>query len=258
VPLLTERGEVALLLAPDGGELLVTPSDVVTLPPFDPRRYSFGESAAVTGQLLGRERPLVLGDMRRRTSLEEHGPLPHRPPLYVALDREQLRRRTLAIGRRDDGAIGILVLDGPAPETAGVAELNRSATSLLPVARLAPWSTLTPATDARCKAAQKGAFRALIVIDPSRWLDLDARSLPGVELGSQGMALVRWGPDRVCLEGLDLTARDARRRSDAGPFTLVAKWSGSGKGAAASLRWEQLKQPLRCSLGLEARAREPR
>jgi hypothetical protein len=261
VPLLTERGEVALLLAPDGGELLVTPSEVMTLPPFDPRRYFFGESATVTGQLLGRDRPLILGDMRRRTSLEEHGPLPHRPPLYVALDREQLRRRTIAVGRRDDGAVGILVLDGPGAETAGVAELNRSVTSLLPVARLAPWSTLTPASDAQCKA-QKGAFRALIVIDPSRWLDLDARSLPGVELGSQGIALVRWGSDRVCLEGLDLTARDARRRADAGPSTLVAKWAGSGKnaGGAASLRWDQLKQPLRCSLGRAAPrpAGEPR
>jgi hypothetical protein len=259
IPLLTERGEVALLLAPDGSELLVTPSDVVTLPPFDPRRYFFGESAAVTGQLLGRDRPLVLGDMRRRTSLEEHGPLPHRPPLYVALDREQLRKRTLAIGRKDDGAIGILVLNGPAPETAGVAELNRDATSLLPVARLAPWSTLTPSSDARCKAqkGQKGAFRALLVIDPSRWIDLDARSLPGVELGSQGMALVRWGPDRVCLEGLDLTARDARRREGSGTSTLVAKWGGSGKSAAASLRWDQLKQPLRCSLHREGTP-EPR
>lgn len=250
MPLLTERGEVALLLMPDGGELLVTQTEVISLPAFDARRYFHGDSAALTGQLLGRDRPLVLGDMRRRTSLEEHGPLPHKPPLYVALDRDQIRRRTLAIGRRDDGAVGILVLDGPASETAGVAELNRSSTNVLPVARLAPWSSLTPASDARCKA-QKGAFRALVVIEPSKWLELDGRSLPGVELSSQGMALVRWGADRVCLEGLDVTARDARRRVDAASSsTLVARWSTSGKaeGHAASLRWEQLRQPLRCSL----------
>lgn len=251
IPLLTERGEVALLLAPDGSELLVTPTDVLALPPFDPRRYFFGESAAITGQLLGRDRPLVLGDMRRRTSLEEHGPLPHRPPLYVALDREHIRKRTLAIGRRDDGALGILVLDGPAPETAGVAELDRGATSLRSVARLAPWSTLSLASDALCKAPQKGAYRALISLDPGLWLALDGRSLPGVELGSQGLALVRWGPDRVCLEGLDLTARDVRRRTDAGTSTLVAKWTASGKNAAA-LRWEKLRQPLRCSIHREA------
>ena len=247
LPLLSDRGEVALLVTSDGGELLVTRSEVVTLPPFDPRRSFFSEGAANTGQLIGRDRPLILGDMRRRTSLEEHGPLPHRPPLYVALDRDQLRRRTLAVARRDDGVFGILVLDGPAPEAAGVAELDRGATSLLPVARLAPWSTLTPASDVRCKA-QKGAFRALLVIDPSGWLTLDTRALPGVELGRQGLALVRWGPDRVCLEGLDLTARDARRRVDTGTSTLVVTWTGKSAGQAASLRWEQLRQPLRCSL----------
>lgn len=251
VPLLGERGDVSLLLFPDGGELLVTPDDVITLPSFDPRRYGYSEGAGMTGLWEGRDRALVLGDMRRRTGLEEHGPLPHRPPLYVALDREQIRRRTIALGRKDDGAVGILVLDGPAPETAGVAELDRAATSLKPVQRLAPWSSLTPASDARC-SAEKGAFRALVALDPSRWLALDARSLPGVALGSQGMALVRWGRDRVCLEALDLTARDARRRGDSGTSSLVIRFDAKSNVGRAALRWEQLRQPLRCSLAPRA------
>jgi hypothetical protein len=252
VPLLDERGEIALLLFPDGSELLVTPDDVITLPSFEPRRYYFGDINVVTGLLRGRDRPLIFGDMRRRTSLEEHGPTPHRPPIYVALDRDQLRRRTLAIGRRDDGAAGVLVLDGPAPETAGVAELDRASTSMKPVARLAPWSTLTAASDPLCKA-EKGAYRALITLDPSRWLALDARSLPGVTLGPQGIALVRWGSERVCLEALDITVRDARRRTDMGTSSLVIRWTGSGRaGPSAALRWEQLKQPLRCSLAPSA------
>lgn len=244
IPLLGASGEVALLLFPDGGELLVTPSEVVNLPAFEPRRYFYGDSAPLTGLWIGRDRARVLGDARRRMALEEHGPDGSPPPLYVAIEREPLRKRTLALGRRDDGAVAILVLDGAAPETVGAAPVDRGGTSLSPVVKLAPWSTLTPASDPRCKA-DKDAWSALILLEPRSFFALDPKALPGVSLSYQGIAHVRWGRERVCAQAVDLAVTDARRRSDMGTSALVARWTGAPK---AALRWQDVRQDLRCSL----------
>jgi hypothetical protein len=244
IPLLGASGEVALLLFPDGGELLVTPSEVINLPAFDPRRYYYGDSAPLTGLWIGRDRARVLGDARRRMALEEHGPQSSPPPLYVAVDREQLRKRALILGRRDDGATAILVLDGAAPETVGAVSIDRGGTTLSPVVKLAPWSTLTPASDPRCKA-DKDAWSALVLLEPRSFFALDPRALPGVSLSYQGIALVRWGRERVCAQALDLSVTDTRRRADAGNSALVIRWTGAPK---AALRWQDVRQDLRCSL----------
>lgn len=249
VPLLGPSGDVSLLLFPDAGELLVTKNEVINLPAFDPRRYSFGDGSLLTGLQIGRDRALVLGDARRRTSLEEHGLAKGKPPLYIAAERSELRRRALSITRADDGTIGILVLDGPAPETAGVAKLDRASGALSPVVSLAPWSTLMPSSDPRCKA-DRGAFTALVMVEPRGFFALNSRSLPGVALGTQGIARVRWGRERVCVEAVDMAVNDDRRRADGGTSSLVLQISD--KAPRASLLWQGMKQELRCSIAAPA------
>lgn len=250
VPLLGPSGDVSLLLHADKSELLLTPSEVIELPVFEGRRPWGHEGSRSAGLRIGRDRALVLGDARRRTSLELHGPKPTEPPMFVGLEREMLRNRVISVVRRGDGALGILVLDGAAPETAGVAVLDREGASIGPVLKLAPWSTLTPASDARCKA-DKEAWSALVVLNPLTWLALDRRALPGVTLGTQGLARVRWGRERVCVDALDVSVSDDRRRDDPAESSLVISWSGSAPRAA--MRWQAAKQSLRCSLDPAAR-----
>jgi hypothetical protein len=257
-PLLAEDGQVALLIFADASELLVGASQVSVLPPFEQRRYMYNDTSSMTGLTLGPERALILADLRRRTTLEEHGKAPQPPPFFIGLERETLRRRHLSLARREDGATGVLVLDGTAPETAGIAEVDRRGAIVGPVKRLAPWSTLTAGDDPRCD--RRRGWRALVVIDPAVWLALDPIGLPGATLGRQGLARVLWGEERVCLEGLDAVATDTRRRLEAGASALVARWSsGAGKGGAtaAALRSPEVRQALRCPIE-SAGAAEPK
>ncbi|WP_437302786.1 hypothetical protein [Sorangium sp. So ce388] len=255
VPLLGAGGEAALLVLTEAGELLLGPEGARALPVFEPRRsYADGAIGRAPGLLIEPGRALVLGELRRRAAIEEHTPEPRRPARIVGLDREELRGRPMALARRDDGELGVLVLDGRAPETAGVALLDRAAGTAGEVAALAPWSTLTAATDARCRA-MGGAWRALVTLDPESALRLDRRALPAVALGDQGLAQVRWGRERVCLEALHVAVADARRRGEAAvDAALIARWTaprgqGSGGGARGGegvLRTATMTQPLRC------------
>ncbi|WP_437618518.1 hypothetical protein [Sorangium sp. So ce1151] len=255
VPLLGASGEAALLVLTEAGELLLGPEGARALPVFEPRRgHADGALGRAPGLLIDPGRALVLGELRRRAAIEEHTPEPRRPARIVGLDREELRGRPMALARRDDGEIGVLVLDGRAPETAGVAVLDRAAGTAGEVAALAPWSTLTAATDARCRD-MGGAWRALVTLDPESALRLDPRALPAVALGEQGLAQVRWGRERVCLEALHVAVADARRRGEAAvDAALIARWTaprgqGSGGGAGGGegvLRTATMTQPLRC------------
>ncbi|WP_437954577.1 hypothetical protein WME76_23680 [Sorangium sp. So ce119] len=254
VPLLAARGEVALLVVAEAGELLLGPDGARVLPAFEPRRGQLdGALGQAPGLLLGPGRALVLGELRRRAAVEEHTPEPRQPARAVALDREELRGRPIVLARRDDGETGVLVLDGVAPETAGVAALDPAAGTAGEVAALAPWSTLTAASDARCRA-MAGAWRALVTLDPEGALRLDRRALPAVSLGDRGIAQVRWGRERVCLEALHVAVADARRRGEAAVgAALIARWTaprgqGTGGGEGA-LRTQEMTQRLTCLVG---------
>ncbi|WP_437720695.1 hypothetical protein [Sorangium sp. So ce861] len=256
VPLLAPGGEAALLVIAEGGELLLGPEGARALPALEPRRSPVdGSAGRAPGLLLGPGRALVLGEHRRRAAIEEHGPEPRQPARVVGLDREELRGRPMALARRDDGEAGVLVLDGPAPETAGAAALDRLAGTAGEVAALAPWSTLTAASDARCRA-MRGAWRALVALDPESALRLDGRALPAIALGDQGIAAVRWGRERVCLEALHLAVADSRRRGEAAAdAALIARWTaprGQGGGAGGGegvLRTASTMQRLSCDAG---------
>ena len=254
-PLLAPGGEIGLLLAGDSSELLVRGDKIQSSPAFEPRRYYYGDTSLTGGLLLPSGHAIALGELRRRPTLEEHGATPPLPPLFVGVEREQTRRRPMTLGRRDDGAVGILIFDGGAPETVGVAEVDRTGGSVLPVTKLAPWSSLVTAGDPRCKA-DAGDYRALVLLDPTTWFELDSAALPGVSLAKQGMALVRWGKERVCLEAIDVGATEGRRRGDSSrSFSVVVRWGGGekgGKGAAGkgngALRALDLRQELFCSV----------
>jgi len=264
IPLLGSGAEVSYLYYGDQNEVMVDRSELVTMPLFDSRRYYYyGDNASLPGLRTASSRALLFGDMRRRAALEEHGTSPQKPPLYFAFERDPNRRRVLALGRRDDGSNALLVLDAASPETAGVSVLDRVATTLGPITKLAPWSSLTTADDPACRADKK-AVRALVPIDPSTWLALDPAGLPGVTLAKQGIALVRWSEERICLEAIDVAVLDPRRRPDlpAGE-NLVVRWSAPsgkappagaavGEGAVGALRSLELTQPLTCSLRRDA------
>ncbi|WP_159397463.1 hypothetical protein [Sorangium cellulosum] len=261
VPLLGASGEVALLVLTEASELLLRPQGARALPAFEPRRGAVdGAVSRVSGLLLGPSSALVLGELRRRVALEEHTPEPRQPARVVGLDREELRGRPMTLAFRDDGAAGVLVLDGAAPEAAGAAPLDRAAGTAGEVAALAPWATLTGASDPRCRA-MTGAWRALVALDPAAALRLDHRALPAIALGDQGLAQVRWGRERVCLEALHVVVSDSRRRGEAAvSAALVARWTapraqggGAARGdagaAAGVLRTPRAVQRLVCSVG---------
>ena len=162
----------------------------------------------------------------------------------------------MTLGRRDDGGIGVLVFDGNAPQTVGVAGVDLRGEGLRSITKLAPWSSIITADDPRC-AEDRDAYRALVVLDPSGWLALDQALLPGISLAKQGMALVRWGKDRVCLEALDAVAIDNHRRAvTSRSYTLVIRWTGKKGGGPRSaapgingaLRDAELREDLRCSI----------
>lgn len=245
-------GEVSLLIAGDTSELLVTGDRITSMPAFETRRYYYGDAYGWAGLSLPGGHALLLGELRRRLALEEHGASPPPPPLYLGVEREIGKRRPMTLGRRDDGVFGVLVFDGGAPATAGVAEIDRRGEGLRGFQKLAPWSTVITADDPRC-ASERDAYEALVLLDPSAWFELDPAQLPGVTFAKAGMALVRWGKERVCLEAIDAAAVDTRRRADGTrSWSLVVRWGGKGKGGApavnAALRAPDLRQDLRCAV----------
>ncbi|AUX24291.1 hypothetical protein SOCEGT47_048280 [Sorangium cellulosum] len=261
VPLLAAGGEVAWLVLTEAGELLLGPGGARALPLFEPRRGpGDGVLGGASGLLLGPGRALVLGERRRRMALEEHTPEPLRPARIIGLEREELRGRRMALALGDDGAEGVMVLDGVAPETAGVAQLDPGGGTPGEVVALAPWATLTAASDARCRA-MKGAWRAVVALDPAGALRLDRRAMPAISPGERGIARVRWGRERVCLEALNVAVGDARWRGEAiERAALVARWTaprGQGRGESAPagegvLRTRGMMQRLTCTLGVRA------
>jgi hypothetical protein len=250
-PLLDPRGSVALLAADESQELLIRGEEIAVLPPFESRRYANRSAQASAGLLPAAGHPLVLGEIRSRPSLEEHGFSPGHPPMFIGPQQDRESSRLMALARRDDGAIGILVLDGAAPETVGIAEIQRTTATLSPVTRLSSWSTAVAASEPRCRDDKDG-WQAVLLLDPDQWFALDSRTLPGVKLGG-GLMRVRWGQQRICVEAIDLAADDLRPAGESiSESRLVVRWAAdagrTGKTRAV-LRSNALRQDLTCTLG---------
>jgi hypothetical protein len=252
-PLLRQDGTVALLLYGEGGELFVDGEHATSLPLFDGRRSSFyNDVAGPPGLVLPGGRALVLGDVRRRLALEEHGPPPQRTPFLIGVDRDQLRRRPMALARREDGSLGVMVFDGDAPQGVSIAVLDRAGSTIRAVEVLAPWSSVVSGADARCKA-DRDAWRVLVPLNPAAWLSLDPTKLPGIDLGVSGMALARWGKERVCLDAVDVAVMDNRRGETPSAMSVVVRFAADAKreaarSADAALRARDLSVDLQCSI----------
>jgi hypothetical protein len=249
-PILAANGaSVALLVQGDTSELFVTPEKITTLPSYE-RRYYYGDAMTGGGLALPNGHSLLFGDVRRRLTIEEHGGAQSPPPMLLGVDRDGLRRRPLTLVRRDDGTLGVVVLDGLGADGAGVVAFDRTTLALGASKPLASWSQVVAADDPKC-SAREGAWRGLLLVDPSAFFELDSASLPGISLARQGLALVRWTPERVCLEAIDLAVGDARGRGSPQPgrnASLVARFDGSKGDGNAALRGPAFREDLACSL----------
>ena len=147
-PLLGPGGEVDLLVSGDQTELLVVGERITPLAAFEARR-SARDGAGAAGLATAAGHALVLVDLKRRLTLEDHGPGAPPPPIFLGPEHDQTRKRPISLARRDDGVMGALVLDGPAPDTAGVAVIDRAAASAGKVMRLAGWGTVMAGDDPR-------------------------------------------------------------------------------------------------------------
>ena len=93
VPLLAPSGDVDVLVGGEQTELVVSGDKITVMPAFDGRRYYYGDAPGFTGLTLPGGRALVLGETRRRLALEDHGPGPQPPPLFLGLEHDRSRRR---------------------------------------------------------------------------------------------------------------------------------------------------------------------
>jgi hypothetical protein len=164
----------------------------------------------------------------------------------------------LAVGPR--GELAVLRLpSGSEPPSAGDPALLLLPGA--PVSVLAPWSTLTPADDAACKADGGGWRVTVQTLAP--WLRLTGRpgDVPGQD-DSFMLARLRWSATRACLEAVELRTEDLAVAST-GPASqwgtawdsqveswVVAQFAGgSVAGRVVVIPGAELRQPLECKLG---------
>lgn len=226
-PLLGKDNDVGLLLISDKHEVLVWGDELTTLPLFEQRRYMSDDGRNPPGLSLSANQAVIIGDIRRRVALEEHGPGTQRAPLFLAPDRDGSTRKPTTLARRDDGVQGLIVWEGSPPQLASVSQLDTNAHVFQSFTPLAPWSTATMGDDPRCKNVR--GWTALVPFEPALWFDVKALAEAGLEMSMSGMLLVRWSSERLCIDAMDagLTPReDYEYRLDE---HLVMRWLASGK-----------------------------
>jgi hypothetical protein len=250
VPLLAPSGDVDLLLSDTESELLVTRDAITVLPGLDARRNAGRLTSGGLTAAGGRALVLAEAPPKRRV-LEDHGKGPARPLLFLGGDYA-LRKRPVALARRGDGAMGMLVTDGGAFGSAGIAVFDALAAHFGDVGRVASWLTVLAGDDPRCgKPDGRAWWSALLLVDPTTWLSLDEGALPGMALGHEGLMLVRWSQTRVCLDAIDTAVTDKEgRRAANRMWNLVVRWGG-GKERGAVLRAKDLREELTCSVFFE-------
>ena len=161
----------------------------------------------------------------------------------------------LAVGPRGELAVVRTPSGGEPPSAGDPAVLLVPGA---PAATLAPWSTLTSADDAACKADTTGWRVTVQTIAP--WLRLASGADLRGATDSFMLARLRWSPTRACLEGVELRTDDTAIVSGATDPSMA--WAGSAEswvvaqfagGAAAGrvvvLPGGELREPLECRLG---------
>lgn len=227
IPLLGKDDDIGLLIISDKHEILLQGDVLTTLPMFEQRRYMSDDTRYPPGLLLGANRALIIGDVRRRSALEEHGPGQQRAPIYLGQERDSSTRRPMSLARRQDGTQGLVVWEGFPPEIAAVAELDAKSQTFSGFTPLASWSRATPGDDPSCKN-MKG-WTTILPIDPSLWLDLQTHAGLGIDVGTTGTLLVRWNQDRLCLDALDVAIESRNAYEWRFDSHLVMRFFASGK-----------------------------
>ena len=142
------------------------------------------------------------------------------------------------------GELAVLRFDGSEPPSADQPVLAYRDGK--PMEALAPWSSLTLASDARCQGG--GGYRA--VLAPRRaWLRLERGAASDADAEGSMIASVRWSQQRVCLEAVELGDRELALGQHRLATRVVANFGskavaqrlGIGTGA-------ELMQPMGCVL----------
>ena len=227
IPLLGKDGDVGLLLISDKHEVLVFRDELTTLPLFESRRYFSDDARSPPGLVIAPDQALVLGDIRRRSALEEHSLGTQRAPVYLGQERDSSTRKPMALATRDDNTQGLIVWEGFPSQAAAVSELDAKSRTFRPLTSLAAWTTATMGDDPRCKNMR--AWTALVPIDPTMWFDLKQLASSGVSLNSTGMMLVRWSSERLCIDAIDLGVDIRTSYEWRYDNHLVMRWQPAGK-----------------------------
>ncbi len=169
----------------------------------------------------------------------------------------------IAIGARSDISVLRTPSGGTPPTEQDPALIYGTSGAPIP---LAPWSTMTLASDPACRALAalspsdpNGGWRAIIQTQ-GPWISINA---PGLTADPDAPSLlrVRWTPTRVCLEAAEVRLPPAKLRSqmksdgsNATPVDLdaqtwlIARWTGTPAATRASIMLgSEMRQPLECS-----------
>ena len=170
----------------------------------------------------------------------------------------------IAVSARGDVAV-LRTPSGGAPPTAADPALIFGMSGA-PIA-LAPWSTMTLASDPACRA-----LAALPPSDPnSGWRAIVQTARPWISISAAGLALdpdalslirVRWTTTRVCLEAVEARLpiskiRTQQKSSDAAAVAvdvdaqtwLVARFTGTPSATRASIMLgSEMRQPFDCTM----------
>lgn len=146
-----------------------------------------------------------------------------------------------ALGRASDGELAVLRFSEDVPSAQRPALAYRPGK---PPLLLAPWNTAVAATDPAC--AGDAGYHASIVVSQS-WLDLGS---DGLASRDQGMtAAVRWSPERVCVEAVEVGEAGAVQMDPPPQLRVVARFAPTpGAVRLATIDGVDLRQTLACEL----------
>ncbi|MGH7286338.1 MAG: hypothetical protein ACRELY_32875, partial [Polyangiaceae bacterium] len=170
----------------------------------------------------------------------------------------------IAIGPRGDIAVLRTSSGGAPPSEQDPALLFGSSGAPTP---LAPWSSLTLASDPACKALAQlpatdpnGGWRA--IVQTSRpWISISGPNMQATD-DSPALLRVRWTQNRVCLEAAEIRlpstkVRTTQKSSDGSAATpvdldaatwLIARWTGTPAATRASVMLgSETRQTLDCT-----------
>ncbi len=162
-----------------------------------------------------------------------------------------LRGFTFGVGVRE-GAPVLVVLD--VVGAASLAPIDADRGAIGAEERLRPLAEAALGSSPAC-APRAGDARVVLPFADGA-IDLDPASLRGVSPGSGGgVAVLRWSPERACLDALELAVKDDRFDEAPGPYEpqgalrkLVARF-GAGGGAALVIvgLGSEVRQRLSCT-----------